>query len=180
MSRILISFFSNMTWLSPIKPDSFVESFSNVLKRNGNDVLSITTNYFKDEKKVFKYINTNKVIDEVKKFNPDLIIAFNNSLPSVKILEHTTCPIVLFAADSPSFFENKDIINKYIDRYFFVNSSTDTLNAINEWFQNIKSERNLLFGHASDIRAKEMEKDINISFVGSIGNLNKTITFNFK
>lgn len=179
MARILLSAFSNVTWTKEKYHDSFVEGFSNALKRCGNEILRIRVNDFMVTYSLTDLrpdIDTHKILKKIKDFDPDLIIVFNNTFIDDRIVDETNCPIICFASDSPSFFTSQNLFKKYLDRYYFLNSSNDTIKSIPKWFDFISKDRLFLFGHATDLRTKDIKQDINLSFVGSIPNYSYKLT----
>ncbi|MDJ0625424.1 MAG: hypothetical protein QNJ31_03560 [Candidatus Caenarcaniphilales bacterium] len=183
MANIIVSAFSNVTWTKQTYHDSFIEGFINSLRRCGNNLLSLRVNDFviggpNSTNKIF--FDQAKFEIKIKEFQPDLIVVFNNTFPTEKILQVTNCPIACFASDSPAFFSQKNLIDKYLDRYQFFNFSNDTFKSIPEWFPLIKKDQLHMFGHATDLKAQKIEQDINISFVGSIGNYSHKLIDYFK
>lgn len=183
MAKILVSSFSNVTWTKKHYLDAYIEGFINCLVRCGNNVLSARLNaIFRDPATcvIYDYINQDKIKNKIKQFNPDLIITFNNVFPCNDILSYTDCPVAFFASDSPAFFSNQDLIKKYIDRYYFFNFSNDTIKSIPDWFPFVDPKRLILFGHATDLRRTDLNQDINVSFVGSLGNWDAALVTYFK
>ena len=173
MARIIISTFSNVTWTKEKYHDSFVEGFANALKRCGNQVLMIRTNEFVDypvTSKLKSNINKKKLLKSINNFNPELIITFNNSFPCEEFITRTSCPIILYTADGCDFFAFKDLIKKYQDRYVFFNLNESIYTSLNKHYPFIKESQYCYFGYATDFQAKDIEQDINISFLGSIPN----------
>lgn len=173
MARILLSAFSNVTWTKEKHHDSFVEGFINSLIRCGNDVMSVRCNDFmlhpcSTNLKI--NIQKSKMINLIEKFNPELIITFNNSFPCEEFVTRTNCPIVLYTADGCDFFSLKGLISEYRDRYIFLNLNESVYAALKQHYPFIKEEQYCDFGYATDFRALNIEQDLNISFLGSIPN----------
>lgn len=173
MANIVVCAMSNVTWLRKPYVDSFVEGLIRALTRVGNNVLNIRVNDFSYAG--VSVVSKPALRKKIKEFNPDLILTLNNTLPYPTLLDDINCPVACLAADSYAFFSNKEIIKKHAERYYFLNFSADTLDTLKDWFPHIdtSSKRNILFGHASDMYAEEIEQDIDVSFVGSMGNWNK-------
>jgi hypothetical protein len=178
MARVIVSAASNINWTKSKHIDSFTEGLIRALKRNGNDVLSIRTNDFTARN--IPLVRENKLAETIREYNPDLIITFNNALPYTGIIQDTDCPVVCLAADSCAFFANTDLIRTYADRYYFFNFSNDTIAPFYERFPFIDRDRVVLMGHVTDLNARELEQDINISFVGSIATWNLDFVNYFK
>lgn len=178
MARIIICSLSNVTWTKEKYLDSFVEGFITALKRAGNEVISIRVNDFAIGGASLVY--EEKTSAALRAFNPDLLITFNNVVPYPQLLDDLTCPIACFASDSLAFFANKDLLHKHAERYTFFNFSNDTIDAFPQWFPFIKKSQIIRFGQATDLRAEAIEQDINISFIGSIANWNRSLPDYFK
>lgn len=178
MAKIIVSALSNVTWLKGRYIDSFVEGLNRALVRCGNDVLNIRVNDFYFYGK--NLASRTALKRRINQFNPELIITLNNELPYAELVDDVDCPIACLAADSYAFFANKDKISKYADRYYFFNFSNDTINTLYDWIPSALPDRNFLFGHATDLRAEMLDQDIDISFVGSMGNWNKSLVHYFQ
>lgn len=166
MAKIVFIAISNTSWVHPISPDSYVQGFTNALARMGNLVKSIVVNGFQQS------TMDNTVIS----FKPDFIFTINNAGISKNILDRTDCPIVLVVSDSLPFLNNLDLVHKNKDRYYFLHTSEDSYNQINDVFPETPENRNVILGHVTDLRKKDIEQDIPISFVGSLGNWDKSFS----
>jgi hypothetical protein len=171
VARIVFCALSNVTWLQEPYVDSFVEGFVAALKRAGNDILNIRINDLSLNGKLIA--DAGKLSAKIKSFAPTLIITMNNVFPYDGIIEDTDCPIACFAADSYAFFSNKHLIEKYAERYYFYNFSNDTIKTLQDWFPCAYPNRNVLFGHTTDLRTADIPQDINLSFIGSMANWNR-------
>ncbi|WP_147276945.1 glycosyltransferase [Runella aurantiaca] len=183
MAKILFSAFSNVTWTPEKHLDSFVEGFIRSLARSGNEVLNIRTNDFVKHpitSKLIPFIDKAELQKKIKDFNPDLIITFNNSFPFEEVVSETNCPIALYVADGPDFFAFKDLISKYADRYHFFKMNENIYNTLLRSFPNINPDRFFDFGYATDFNAREVEQNINISFLGSIPNYTHQLVHYFQ
>ena len=121
MAKIAIFHFSPIfhksEWRSICYYDGLIKSFL----EEGNDVFQFVTTDFTPN--VWTYENQGTSVDhreqiirELKEFNPDIVISFNNSV--VKGIESIVdCPIILWEADSIAYFCEKDTIRKNIGRY---------------------------------------------------------------
>lgn len=173
MARILLSAFSNVTWTKEKYHDSFVEGLSNALKRCGNEVFMVRVNEFVEHpvtSNIYSFVNKKKLIEDIDKFNPELIITFNNSFPCEEFVTKTNCPILLYTADGCDFFAFKNLISAYRERYVFLNLNESVYGALKRYYPYIKEEQYCDFGYVTDFRALDIEQDINISFLGSIPN----------
>ncbi len=170
MSKVVFVSYSNVSFLKTLSQDGFIDGFANALARLGNEVCCFLTN------RVFiKEIESNII-----NAKPDVIIAFNNSGITENVIKNTNCPILCFGSDSVSFWAKSDLIEKYFSRYYFLHHSTDTYSQAKEIFKNFPEDKNFMFSHATDLRKIDIEQDIPISFVGSIGNWDKSGVEYFK
>lgn len=169
MSKILISFYQQIFANDVKNMAIFYESLAKELVSSGNDV-KILNNYLirKNWTDNVDIDQKNKeiLIDSIKNFNPDLIIAFNNQICD-EILANTNCPIIIYYADSIDFFTEKHLINKYKDRYYYITnidekSQTDKIRELG-----FNDDRILFLRAPTAIRNEKLEKTKNISFIGS-------------
>lgn len=178
MANIIITSSSNIIWTEKKQADPFVQGMIDALKRAGNRILNIVTNDC--SVRGISLIHESPMAETLKAFKPDLIITLNNVFPYIGILDDIDCPVACFAADSCAFFSNQELIKKYADRYHFFNFSNDTIEPFYKWFPYVDKNRVHLFGHVTDMCAKAIPQDINISFIGSIATWNKDFTNYFK
>lgn len=114
---------------------------------------------------------TNKQKEDIKKFNPDIIFAFNNAI-FPEVINITGCPIVCFAEDSYYFFCQKDLLKKYRDRYYLVTTDGN----INDFKSYFDINKMAPIHHATAVIRDNSPKDKNISFIGQpfvYGNLDQ-------
>lgn len=172
MSNIIILFHQEIIVKDEITPQIVCnyEAFSTELKKIGNNVKIINTNYIKDywESKISKLNKTgaDKFLCELKKFNPDLIFAFNNQV-FLELFQTTSCPICCMDADSIDLFPNKDFIKQYNDRYFLITSYSGWEDSSYSSL-GIKPSRVGKIHSATAIKREDLMKDKNISFIGSV------------
>lgn len=176
-SRILFCAYSNMAF-SPSEElwDSHAEGFLNALERNGSDVLCIRTNNFvisSTSNSLRPTIDREKLKKKISEFAPQLIISYNNTLPGEDIFSYTDCPVVVYPADVPSFWASPEMIEKNLDRYLFFDTARQIRETVNKLYPSVRQIQFVPFGYATDFHALPVEQDINISFVGSIGNLSE-------
>lgn len=182
MARILFCEYSNVTWLNEQMFDAHAQAFVNALMNEGNDVLGIVTNHVVTSifiNKVRWWLVENKIHDIIKKFNPQLIISYNNSLPGRDVLSYTDCPILVYPADVFDIWADRDRIADNIDRYFFLDVTDRVTKRLKSAIPSIKSTQIIPFGHVTGVYATEEEQDINISFVGSLCNYAANIPLYF-
>lgn len=139
----------------------FYDTFTQGLKDAGNNILCFQMNYRNN-------INTQKIpqkyLDKIKRFKPDLFIFFNNQFWDItKDFEQ---PILIFDVDSPNHHCNIDIIKKNIHRFKFLVTQTSGIKATCE-IVGCQSKNVKYIPPFSGIQHREMEQNINISFLGS-------------
>lgn len=169
MARILVCADGFFRGFSPIGLEPYIESFINTLVRNGNDVLTFIGNDFCTtktwKKKIFRYQNAK----EIKAFNPELILTFNNAL-DVRIVKKLDCPIFIIASDKPTYWSNKDFIKKYKDRYSVLFFNNDMSTELKQEY-NIPFSRQILIPYSTDIHFdKNQKQTMDISFLGNFYN----------
>lgn len=182
MARVLFCEYSNITWLNEQMFDAHAEAFINALVDEGNDVLGIVTNHIVMSlysNKLRWWFIENKIRDIVNRFKPELILTYNNSLPGNDILSYTDCPILVYPADVFDIWADKELIEKNIDRYYFLDVTSKVTERLKKAIPNIKPNQIIPFGHATGVYAKDIEQDINISFVGSLCNYASNIPYYF-
>jgi hypothetical protein len=163
-------FFSTVSGLPNSKKlPCFYEGFVDALLREGNEVMLMITNDFLVDcwhtNKLLLNIQKDRLEDRIKKFNPDLVITFNNSLYE-KIPELVTCPIAVWSADSPAMFSDKVAIQKNVHRYDFICATKDLYPAVKKFFNpDFKKVHTVYF--ATDFVAEALEQDKNITFIGT-------------
>lgn len=165
MSKIVFLAHSNTFWVHPISPDGYVQGFCNALSRMGNEVKSIILNELTEE----------EVGDEIVSFRPDFIFTINNGGIFKSVLDGTNCPIILVVSDSLPFLKNLNLVREYKERYYFLHTSKDSYDQIDAVFPDTPSDRNVILGHVTDLRKQDIEQDISVSFIGSLGNWDKSV-----
>ncbi len=172
MANIVIFSYSNVTWTQEHYFDSFVTGFVNTLSRCGNNILNIDLQNFINNFKNEYICDANKsyITDIINSFSPDIIITFNNMIHDTNYIKNLECPIVLYPADGIDFFWFKSFIHEELERYFFLNINEYHYKSLLNTFHDIKEKQLIPFGYVTDFHRKEIEQDINLSFLGSIPN----------
>ena len=160
MSNILFSAASNIIWdqNNPNSIDTFYEGFIDELIKTGNNVVFIRTNGCIDKdfsENICTKQSEESILKKISNFIPDLIITANHSIP-VKVLEITSCPVIILNTDSPFYYSGKDYITKNIERYFFAHQdiSMSFLNTCITLFGG-KKEQHFYVGYATAVQAEE-------------------------
>ncbi|MDR1418592.1 MAG: hypothetical protein LBI80_05530 [Endomicrobium sp.] len=161
MAKIFLSFFNGIqNYGESNKIPGFYESFIDGLKDFGNDVFGYYDYVWHKE---FKEI-PEELLKEIKDFNPDIIIVFNNYFYDVsKCFE---CPIIIFEVDSPLYLYNKDKIVSKLNRYKFFVCQTESM----EYISNVigVSKKNIVIvPFFTEVKTKNIPQVDNISFIGT-------------
>ncbi len=161
MAKIFVSFFNNIE--DPNNPQAmpcFYEGFLQELVKNGNDVLCYSNKKWgEDFGKPPK-----SFLDKIEEFNPDLIILFNNCC--YDLTPYFDCPIIIWEADSYLYYSNKDVIKNNPDRFKFIVSQSCEEKDIVDYFD-LKKKNVFYFPFSTAIRAENLDKTTNISFIGT-------------
>lgn len=170
MSKILLAISNELLKDGDYYPSGFMEQIITELKNCGNNVLVYVPNRFQKQifggnNELLDNIDTDKLDDDIKQFNPDLVITFNNTIYN-KVIELTDCPIVVWGADTEPLWNSVELIKKNIERYFFFCFSEQEIGPRKKYF-NIQDDRIFLMKPATSIRNTHSEKDKNISFIGT-------------
>lgn len=166
MAKILIAYFSDYG-------EAMYDAISDTLKQNGNDIFRLNINnslVYKTKWGGISKIIDGELLNKLKKFNPDVVLNFNNCLPlnCYDILDEK-CRICVMDADAPEVaFWNKDVIYKNLNRIFFLGLQSCSYNMYERYLDiKIDNLKYLYFPPATIVRKENLNKDKNISFIGS-------------
>lgn len=151
--------------------DPFFQGFITELSEAGNQVLLIRTNDFIntfDIKKWHTGIDKDALVETVKRFSPQLIIAPNHSIPDA-LLQCTDCPILIYSADAPAHYASPDVIRENVDRYTFLHHWDQTFGDVCVKNFGCAREQNIHTGYYTAIKSAESEIKNNLVFIGSLG-----------
>lgn len=146
------------------------DAISENLKNNGNNVMYLDFHDFISFAawgQAYTMTNADRqyLWKQIEKFNPDLILSFNNIFPHF-FTEKLKCPVCVVDADTPGLgFWHRDILKENKDRYTFLGLQKSSQHFYEEAFGKIKNY--LFFPPATMMKNIPMEQDINISFIGS-------------
>ncbi|WP_086229934.1 glycosyltransferase family protein [Campylobacter devanensis] len=173
MARVFLSFYNGIQDESnPHAMSCFYESFIHGLVKAGNDVFAHMHNYFLGDDRQL----TLELKEQISEFNPDLVILFNNSLGGGSIYKLCQCPVVIYEADSPIYYQNKIDLKKDKDDLFFVYYQEESKEILKSEF-GIADNKIILVPFFSEIIAKPMEMKHNIVFLGSKFHTNRIYQF---
>lgn len=166
MARILISYFSDYG-------EAMYDAITDVLHKNGNDIFRMNINNPKVT--ITKWgeesqINDSNLLNKIRDFNPEFVMSFNNCLPQncYDVLDEK-CKICAIDADAPSVaFWNKDMIEKYFERFMFLGLQSYSKKMYEDWLDVKLTDKNYIyFPPATIVKNKKLKQDKNISFIGS-------------
>ena len=170
MARILLAISKGLKINGKFVASGFMEQFIDSLVDNGNEIMLYIPDLF--QRKVFSgnndllsNIDAQGLKKDVKSFNPELVITFNNTIFN-DVVNIVDCPIIIWGADSESFWNSKDLIKQNVDRYLFFCFSEQEMKPRQELF-GIKDNRIFLVKPATNLKNLNLEKDKNISFIGT-------------
>lgn len=177
MARVLVCADGFFRAFSPFGLEPYIESFINVLARNGNRVMSYVCKDFEHRKPWKRKLYSWQAGKEVKKFDPEIVFAFNNAFdPS--FFQYFNCPVHIVASDTPVYWRNKDLLKKNASLYYVLYFNTDMAATLKNEYH-IPQERQLLIPYSTDIRCDENKPfDKDITFIGNFYNPN-TFLFDF-
>ena len=167
MAKIIFSTVSGLP--NAKKLPCFYEGWVNALAREGNEVLVIITNNLMSNiwsSNASKSNLDKSALDKfIINFAPDLVITCNNSLYE-NMPKLASCPIIIYASDSPAVFSDRDILRKNLGRYDVMVAGIDSLPMVEEYFGPNAKSLNLM-NFATDFIAQDLPQDKNISFIGT-------------
>ena len=167
MAKVLVSFFSGID--SDAIP-AYYEGFLHALYVEGNEVLYLKTNDFlsrpwdgKNELDFF--IKKKKLKEEILKFSPDVVFAYNNSCLPLDFFPEEQV-ICIMEADTHLYYNDREKIKKNPNRFKFFSSTESSLKNIPEIFGVDKKNSHRL-NLATGVKSQDIPKTNNISFIGS-------------
>ena len=160
--RILLSFYCGIKdgITNRIRIPCFYESFIKELEKTGNELQVYITDLFGRDYNDIPL----SLLNSLKTFSPELCIFFNNSFYDVSSI--FDCPIVIYEADSPLFYSNKNYLRKYSSRYKFVVTNQENLDFLKNNFG--VSKNNILeVTPFSSVNSEKKDIKSNIVFIGT-------------
>ena len=170
MAKILLSLSNAIKLNDEFQIPCFYEQLIEELKKCGNDILLYIPNYFnqkmyESENELRGDVSEEELRARIKKFNPDLVITFNNTT-YYKLLEITDCKVVVWNADTESFWNQVELMRKNKDRYVLFSFSEHYIEHLKE-FLGFSNNQCFPVYQATNFKNTSVEKDKNISFIGT-------------
>lgn len=169
MAKVLLCFSSHLFFDGEFKLISYYEGLIKELKKCGNQIMVVNCAEFLNkswsgDNEENRFLKIEKLKADVTAFNPDLVISFNNTKLSF-IEELFDCPIVIWEADSFTFYNDKEKITANPDRYHFFCLSNDAREQIKSI--GASEDRIHMINSGTAVEAQSLEKIHNVSFIGS-------------
>ena len=159
--NIFIAFFSAVyDPLNPYAIPCFYETFIQKLEDLGNNICVYVSKSFGAE---FRKIPS-QLLSDIKEFNPDLVILFNNAFYDIS--KEVECPILIYEVDSPLYYSNKEALKNNGDRYKFVVCQDESIETLISEFK-ISPKNIIKVPFFTEIQPKKFPFSNNICFIGS-------------
>lgn len=170
MARIFISAPAGILEQDEYKFAVFYEGFIKSLISRGHDIRAINSFNFLNHawhgsNNLKSSISDEILKEKIRAFDPELIIAFNHSIPQC-ILDVTDCPVAVWDADSLPFYNDKDYISNNIERYSFLCFSNAGVQNALRFGAKQNSVHMVLAG--TSVEAEPAIQNKNISFIGTL------------
>lgn len=172
MAKILVGISSALIINNKSGIYCFYEQFLNALKESGNQILVFNSYEFHSkfehgDNKLRSDIDESKLVNNIQRFNPDIVISFNNIMYD-RILKIVDCPIIVWNADMFWYWNQEESIRENIDRYIFFCSFEENCNEAKEYFKGIQDKQIFYMPFGTSLQKEEKECNHAISFIGSI------------
>lgn len=170
MARIFISLSNAVPINNTFKPVCFYEQLVDSFVAEGNKVALFIPNKFNEatfnsENILKSNVDEAELRAEIKAFNPEVVLCFNNANYH-DILNVTDCPVIVWDADSYPLWNQRELIKKNLDRYIFF-SFAEYYRKIEKEYFNLKDTQSFLIEQGTSLKNKTRQKEFNISFIGS-------------
>ena len=166
MARVLVCADGFFRAFSPFGLEPYIESFINVLARHGNRVMPYICQDFEHRKPWKRKVYSWQAVQEVKKFDPEIVFAFNNAF-NPSFFKQFHCPVYIIASDTPIYWRNKDLLKENSDLYSVCYFNADMAATLKDEYH-IPLERQLLIPYSTDMRCDETKPfNKDISFIGN-------------
>lgn len=166
MARILVCADGFFRAFSPISLEPYIEMFINGLVDNGNEVMPyISHDIYKKNKKIKNWIRSFMAYEDVKSFDPEIIFSFNNTIDE-RFLKKFDCKCYIIASDTPIFWNNRDLILKYNNKYSILYFNDDFKQELKDEYK-IEYKRQYLIPYTTDMKSVNIEQNKDICFIGN-------------
>ncbi len=164
MANILITFYQPIFNNDPMGLLCFYDSLSLELKKHGNNVFMINVASIKKDYYQPQINDKINVINQVKDFSPDLLIAFNHQIFE-GLIENIDCQIVVWDADAYELFSCKTLFQQNITKYTMLTLCSDWCKR----YENIgfKKENIHYIPIATSVQKENIDQNKNISIIAS-------------
>ncbi len=102
--------------------------------------------------------------DRIQKYNPDLIILFNNV--GCEIVYNFECPILIYEVDTPLYYANTNLIKKNPNKYKFCIVQEESRPILENEY-GVKKENIFHLPFFTEIQNEKIERKENICFIGT-------------
>lgn len=171
MARILVCADGFFRAFSPFGLEPYIDSFIQVLARHGNRVMPYICKDFEHRKVWKRKFYLWQATQEIKKFDPEIVFAFNNSFNPL-FFKHFNCPVYIVASDSPIYWSNKELLKEKNEKYSVCYFNADMAIPLRDEYH-IPLDRQLLIPYSTDIHYDETQDfDKDITFIGNFYNPN--------
>lgn len=161
MANIFIALYNGVDVNNLSRLPCFYETFINGLRNAGNAVMVETTNIWNFKKTKCPH----QLATAIKNFNPDICFLFNNCFYDISNL--VECPIVIYEVDSFLFYQNKEVLYKNPNRFYYFVPQTCSFDVLQNELH-VDKRRICYVPFFTDVHSDATEPMVNnICFVGS-------------
>lgn len=166
MANIFVAFYNGIS--DPENPNAmpiFYQGFIEGLIKAGNNVYTVAHSCFGCD---FEQIDED-LKEQIKRLKLDICFIFSNAFYDLSDI--VDCPIVIYEADTPIYYSNKEVLKRKPERFIYFVAQTDSAAVIQREF-GVSSDKIFYVSLFTEIYAEDVEKTTNISFIGSKFNPN--------
>lgn len=164
MSNVVLTYYSDYG-------ESFFNSLKDELLSEGNNVLQINLNnsmFYVSGWAGETDLLSEATFNEIRRFEPDLFISFNNSLPKSVFEEYKgNKPILVIDADNPNTFFNKEYLLRDYEYLTFGGVQLESRELLVKTFGILDEFGYFYLPAATAMRNKRLSSKYDISFIGS-------------
>lgn len=164
MSNVVLTYYSDYG-------ESFYNSLKEELLGAGNNVLQLNLNnsiFYVSGWAGETDVLSEAAFNEIRRFEPDLFISFNNSLPKSVFEEYKgKRPILVIDADNPNTFFNKEYLLKDYEYLTFGGLQLESKELLVKTFGILDELQYFFLPAATSMTNRQLDAKYNISFIGS-------------